>query len=216
MIAERRFSVENLTKMRYNKASVIEKVGNMIEIPFVPTEIAFAALWLVLRIAVWLRQKRIDWKREALLLLMYVNLAVLLRLTFFPMGRVNGRVQPLVLYTAAVYPFRINWIPLVRLRDFARKQDLLLNVVGNAVMFIPSGIILPVVYPRLNRFWKVLLAGIGLSLVIELLQLPFSVRASDVDDLLLNTLGAILGYGIYAAVRCWRRRSRRACLEHRD
>ena len=208
MIAERRFSVENLTKMRYNKASVIEKVGNMIEIPFVPTEIAFAALWLVLRIAVWLRQKRIDWKREALLLLMYVNLAVLLRLTFFPMGRVNGRVQPLVLYTAAVYPFRINWIPLVRLRDFARKQDLLLNVVGNAVMFIPSGIILPVVYPRLNRFWKVLLAGIGLSLAIELLQLPFSVRASDVDDLLLNTLGAILGYGIYAAVRAWKQRSK--------
>jgi glycopeptide antibiotics resistance protein len=124
------------------------------------------------------------------------------------MGRVNGRVQPLVLYTAAVYPFRINWIPLVRLRDFSRKQDLLLNVVGNAVMFIPSGIILPVVYPRLNRFWKVLLAGIGLSLAIELLQLPFSVRASDVDDLLLNTLGAILGYGIYAAVRAWKQRSK--------
>lgn len=188
----------------------------MIEIPFVPTEIAFAALWLILRIAVWLRQKRIDWKREALLLLMYVNLAVLLRFTFFPMGRVNGRVQPLVLYTAAVYPFRINWIPLVRLRDFARKQDLLLNVIGNTAMFIPSGIILPIVYPRLNRFWKVLLAGIGLSLAIELLQLPFSVRSSDVDDLLFNTLGAILGYGLYAAVRCWRRRSKRSRPEPSD
>ena len=188
----------------------------MIEIPFVPTEIAFAALWLVLRIAVWLRQKRIDWKREALLLLMYVNLAVLLRFTFFPMGRVNGRVQPLVLYTAAVWPFRINWIPLVRLHDYVSKRDLLLNVVGNAAMFIPSGIILPVVYPRLDRFWKLLLAGAGLSLAIELLQLPFSVRASDVDDLLLNTLGAILGYGIYAAVRAWKQHSKGSRPEPRD
>ena len=188
----------------------------MIEIPFVPTEIAFAALWLILRIAVWLRQKRIDWKREALLLLMYVNLAVLLRITFFPASRVNGRVQPLALYTAAVWPFRINWIPLVRLHDYVSKRDLLLNVVGNAAMFIPSGIILPVVYPRLDRFWKVLLAGAGLSLTIELLQLPFSVRASDVDDLLLNTLGAILGYGIYAAVRAWKQHSKGSRPEPRD
>ena len=188
----------------------------MIEIPFVPTELAFAALWLMLRIAVWLRQKRIDWKREAVLLLMYVNLAVLLRFTFFPMSRVSGRVQPLVLYTAAVFPFRINWIPMVRLHDYVSKRDLLLNVVGNAAMFIPSGIILPVVYPRLNRFWKVLLAGICISLAIELLQLPFSVRASDVDDLLLNTLGVILGYGLYAALRMRKRHSKKSHPAPRD
>ena len=188
----------------------------MIEIPFVPTELAFAALWLMLRIAVWLRQKRIDWEREVILLLMYVNLAVLLRLTFFPMARVDGRVQPLVMYTAAVFPFRINWVPLVRLLDYASKRDFLLNVVGNAAMFIPSGMILPVVYPRLDRFWKVLLAGAGLSLTIELLQLPFSVRASDVDDLLLNTLGVILGYGVYAAVRKWKQLSKRSHPAPRD
>jgi glycopeptide antibiotics resistance protein len=37
-------------------------------------------------------------------------------------------------------------------------------------------------------------------LCIELLQLPFYSRSSDIDDLILNTLGYLMGYGIYRAV----------------
>ena len=173
----------------------------MVEIPFALLEAVLAAVWLVIRAAVWLRNRRIDWRREALLLLMYVNLAVILRFTFFPMSRVNGQVQPLVFDAAAAFPFRVNLIPLVHLFEFDSRRDLLLNVVGNAVMFIPTGILLPVLYRRLNTFGKVLAAGAGISLCIELIQLPFSVRASDVDDLLMNSLGVIAGYGIYALVR---------------
>ena len=40
-----------------------------------------------------------------------------------------------------------------------------------------------------------------MSLCIEIIQLPFSVRASDVDDLILNVLGVAIGYGSYAAVK---------------
>ena len=173
----------------------------MIEISFPAAELILAAVWLAFRIAVWIRNRQIRWKREAVLLLMYINLAVLLRITFFPMARVNGHVQPLVFDASAVFPFWINWVPFVHLFDFASKRDLLVNVIGNAAMFVPTGILLPVVFRRLDRFPKVLLAGAGLSLCIELLQLPFSVRASDVDDLILNTLGVIVGYGIYALFR---------------
>ena len=73
------------------------------------------------------------------------------------------------------------------------------------ILFVPSGIILPIVYKRLNTFWKVLLAGIGISLCIEIIQLPFSVRATDIDDLILNTIGVIVGYGIVTLIRCLRR-----------
>lgn len=45
------------------------------------------------------------------------------------------------------------------------------------------------------------MTGFLLSLSIEIIQLPFAVRASDVDDLILNTLGCMVGYGIYALVR---------------
>ena len=72
-------------------------------------------------------------------------------------------------------------------------------------MCIPSGIILPIIYKRLDTFVKVRLAGGGISLCIEIIQLPFSVRATDIDDLILNTVGVIMGYGIYALTRLVRR-----------
>ena len=181
----------------------------MTAISFLTGECAFAGLWLFLRALVWLRQGRIDWRREALLLLMYVNLAVILRFTFFPMDRVNGQVQPLLFKPAAILPFRVNLIPLVHILRYRNKREMLLNVLGNVFLFLPSGIVLPLVYRRLNCFWKVVVAGAWLSLCIELLQLPFSVRSTDIDDLLLNTLGVVLGYALYALARCLRKKAAR-------
>ena len=176
----------------------------MVEIPFLFLEFIFTSIWLVIRAVVWTKQKHIDWKREAVLLLMYIHLAVIIRFTFFPMSKVDGHIQPLVFDIATVFPFRINLIPLVNLFDYDSKRDLLLNVIGNTAMFIPSGIVLPIVYKRLNTSWKVILAGAGISLCIEIIQLPFSVRATDIDDLILNTIGVIVGCGIYTLVQCLR------------
>ena len=180
----------------------------MITIPFWAGELALALIWLAVRVCIWLKNKKIDWKREALLLLMFINLAVLLRFTFFPFGTVDGHVQPLIFEADKVLPLRINWIPYVHLFYFESRRDLLVNLIGNTAMFIPSGFILPILYKRLNSFWKVLAAGAGISLCIELLQLPFHVRATDVDDLILNTAGVAIGYGIYALVRAIRRKKK--------
>ena len=176
----------------------------MVEIPFLFLEVVFTSIWLVIRIGVWGKQKYIDRKREAVLLLMFINLAVILRFTFFPMSKVDGHIQPLVFDMATAFPFRVNLLPLVNLFDYESKRDLLLNVIGNVAMFVPSGIVLPIVYKRLNTFRKVLLVGVGISLCIEISQLPFSVRATDVDDLILNTIGVIVGYGIYTLAQCVR------------
>ena len=62
------------------------------------------------------------------------------------------------------------------------------------------GIVYPIVYKKLDTHMKVVFAGVGFSLVIELLQLPFFDRVSDVDDLILNSLGYMLGYFIYLGV----------------
>ena len=173
----------------------------MPEISFLTAELIFTLIWIIVRIVVWIRQKRIDWKREAVLLLMYINLAVIIRFVFFPKALVNGHVQPLVYDPAAVFPFRMNLIPLVHLLDYNNARDIVWNIVGNVTMFIPSGIVLPVVYKKLNSFGKVIAAGAFISLCIEILQLPFASRASDIDDLILNTLGVTVGYGIYALIR---------------
>ena len=142
------------------------------------------------------------------LLLVYICLLVVTRFTFCPFGKVDGKVQALVFYKDNWFPFRINLLPFVYLFDYPVFKEALLNLIGNTTMFIPIGIIWPIVFKKLDTPAKVIVAGMGYSLCIEILQLPFYDRVSDVDDLILNSLGYIIGYGIYAGVKCLKRKRR--------
>lgn len=170
----------------------------MIEISFVSLELAFAAVWLLARIFVWIRQKRIVWKREAVLLLLYLSLAVIIRFVFFPRDTVRGQIQPLVFDPSAVFPFHVNYVPFVNFSNFKTAEETLWNVGGNVVMFIPLGVVLPFVYKSRRSFGKVVATGALISLCVETIQLLFASRTTDIDDLILNTLGVMIGYGIYA------------------
>ena len=173
----------------------------MIKISLLTGELCFTVLWLLSRGMIWMQQKKVVWKREALLLLMYINLAVLIRFVFYPFFTVNGEVQPLIINMSSLQPLRINLIPLVNILDYDIKREAAINIIGNISMFIPTGVIMPILYKRLDCFWKVLLAGAGLSFVIEVIQLLFPGSVTDIDDLILNTLGVAVGYGIYAACK---------------
>ena len=154
-------------------------------------------IWCLVRVICVIKTKRVNWKREFQLLFVYICIVVVARFAFFPFSKVNGEIQPLVFESAKAFPFRINWIPFVNLFDYPEMRDILINVIGNTAMFIPLGIVWPSVYKGLDTHWKVISAGIGVSLCIEILQLPFYDRVSDVDDLLLNSLGFIIGYLLY-------------------
>ena len=158
-------------------------------------------LWLTVRAIVWARDKKLSLKREAMLILVYICLVVVARFTFFPFSKVDGKIQPLVFDRGNWFPFRVNLIPIVYLMDYPERKEALLNLIGNTAMFLPLGIVWPVVYKKLNNHWKVIAAGAGFSLIIELLQLPFYDRVSDIDDLILNTSSFILGYLIFLLVR---------------
>ena len=138
----------------------------MIKISLLTGELCFTVLWILSRGMIWMQQKKVVWKREALLLLMYINLAVLIRFVFYPFFTVNGEVQPLIINMSSLQPLRVNLIPLVNILDYDIKREAAINVIGNISMFIPTGIIMPILYKRLDCFWKVLLSGAGLSLVI--------------------------------------------------
>ena len=173
----------------------------MIKISLLTGELCFTVLWILSRGIIWMQQKKVVWKREALLLLMYINLAVLIRFVFYPFFTVNGEVQPLIINMSSLQPLRVNLIPLVNILDYDIKREAAINIIGNISMFIPTGVIMPILYKRLDCFWKVLLAGAGLSFVIEVIQLLFPGSVTDIDDLILNTLGVAVGYGIYAACK---------------
>lgn len=75
------------------------------------------------------------------------------------------------------------------------------QVLGNFVMLLPLGIYLPLLYKRLSGFISVFLVSLLVAISIEVLQLATSFRSVDVDDVLLNTAGAVLGYIIYRILR---------------
>lgn len=71
------------------------------------------------------------------------------------------------------------------------------NIAGNILLFFPLGFLMPMLYGSYRRFWRVSLFGAALSLSIEIWQL-FLHRATDVDDLMLNVFGTMIGFVIYA------------------
>ena len=178
----------------------------MICIPFSLTFAAITALWVFIRAAICFRRNRCSLKRELQLLLVYVCIVVVVRFTFFPFGTVDGAVQPLEFDAANAFPPRINWVPFVYLFDYPVFREALINLIGNTAMFIPLGIVWPAVFRELDTHTKAIAAGVGTSLLIEILQLPFYVRCSDIDDLILNSAGYLMGYGIHLLVKALRQR----------
>ena len=73
----------------------------------------------------------------------------------------------------------------------------IINCFGNILLFLPLGLLPPVLWQRMRKFWKTILLAIAVMTVIELLQMVLRVGVCDVDDLILNTLGAAVGYCIY-------------------
>ena len=163
--------------------------------------IAISALWLIVRGYFWIRNKKINWRREAALILVYICIVVVVRFTFCPFGTVNGEIQPLLFDAKKIYPFWINLKPFIYWFDYPTMREALLNLIGNIAMFIPLGIVWPAVFKKLDTHLKVIAAGVGFSLSLELLQLLFYDRATDIDDLILNSLGYLIGYGIYLFVK---------------
>ena len=73
----------------------------------------------------------------------------------------------------------------------------LVNIFGNIAMFVPFGTFLPAMWPRLQKVWKAVPVGFLIILLVEILQL-FTLRGRcDVDDVLLNMIGILSGYGLW-------------------
>ena len=79
------------------------------------------------------------------------------------------------------------------------------NLFGNILIFVPYGFFISMAAER-RGFFKTLFCSFGLSLCVELVQLVTRVGSFDVDDILLNTIGGILGYILFAICNGIRRR----------
>jgi glycopeptide antibiotics resistance protein len=83
----------------------------------------------------------------------------------------------------------------------AGGRDLKVNFVGNLVAFLPMGVLVPLMAGGRRPALRVAVASFGLSLVIEVLQGLSGRRVADVDDVILNTAGGLIGYGLWLGYR---------------
>lgn len=108
--------------------------------------------------------------------------------------------------TYAERGYHYNLVPLKEIKRFLLYREILgmrsvlLNIVGNVAAFMPFGALLPVFSARGRRFRFTALYSFELSLFVELLQLISKVGSFDVDDILLNTIGGILGFALYKII----------------
>ncbi len=80
---------------------------------------------------------------------------------------------------------------------YADRLNSFENLAGNVLLFLPLGFLLPWVWRGMRRWRRTLAAAFLCSAGIELFQLFSAFGAFDVDDLLLNCAGAMLGFGLW-------------------
>ena len=105
--------------------------------------------------------------------------------------------------------YRYNLIPFKEIERFwiYRKElgiHSFFNLAGNILGFMPAGFFIPMLWEERKGFWFTACVTFEMSLLLEILQLIFRVGSFDVDDLILNTLGGILGYLLLKMVEKWR------------
>ena len=87
--------------------------------------------------------------------------------------------------------FSFNLIPLIDIVN--SPLDYIRNTLLNVILFVPLGILLPIMWKEYRSLQSIAITGFLLSLFIEILQI-FTFRLTDVDDLITNTAGAVAGY----------------------
>ena len=111
--------------------------------------------------------------------------------------------------------YAYNLLPLKEITRYFRYYRtlgmplFLINIVGNMVAFMPFGFFLPIISRRSRKWYNTVSFGLIFSLILETLQLIFKVGSFDVDDMLLNTVGAGLGFLVYRTVQRTRVKMRR-------
>ena len=171
----------------------------MIEISYLQIFILITIIWTFVRFAIAVRSKKFSAKRELQMLLVYICLVVITRFVYFPLHRVDGKIGTLTIGFSEAPSDMVSIIPFYFLFD--RYDGWLINVIGNIAMFIPVGIVWPICFRELDNIIKTVLAGVGLIIFIELSQLLCIDRHTDIDDVILNTCGVLIGAGIIFTIR---------------
>lgn len=153
---------------------------------------------IVISIIVYINSQRKNKKGTSLYNTGIILLSVVMVIIFSLTG-----VSPISGFNIEIRIDEISFIPFRGIIEMLKGEltlHTIINILGNIIMFMPMGFLLPLLFSNLDSLKKTVAVGFGTSLLIEFTQL-FLIRATDIDDLILNTFGTMLGYLVFLTLK---------------
>lgn len=99
----------------------------------------------------------------------------------------------------SMWAYNVNLIPFKSIVFYASGEHVnfdiaLNNLIGNFIMLLPLGLLLPFMFKKCQSLITITTIAFCTSFAIEILQFTLQIGRADIDDLILNTLGAIFGF----------------------
>ena len=177
----------------------------MIENNFIIVSFVSIIIWLIYRIGMSIKNRKVNLGREIILFVFFIYFLCLLLLTIFKGGIITIR-NPFNDYMYKEYGLSgiINIVPIKEtittfLHSEAGLRNSVRNVIGNIIAFIPLGFFIPLLFDKFNNYKKVFKVGFLSSLAIEITQIFVGSNVCDIDDIIYNTLGAMVGFICFKA-----------------
>lgn len=205
--------VPGANKKRSRDVGLIQQyIENMLLYIIVLLPIYGLSRWIYARGRIKKKQGEVCWKREVLLVLFVAYVIGIASQTIIPkwdMGVLSetGEFYFDLLINREVVS--INLIPFTTIAYFFStsgelisdwKSVVLVNLLGNVALFIPFGLLLPQLWRKFRSLKSIVIMSIAIPFTIEFIQY-FIGRSSDIDDVLLNAIGILLGYFFWTCIR---------------
>lgn len=168
-------------------------------VAMMPYMIAAIPIFVICRLVIYHKTKKFNWRREVALLFFTVFLVGLASQTVIPKFDLTEGIKIIDSGTGEInlMPFKVIQETYHEAVINGHTNYLIINFLGNIIMFMPIGFFIPVLWNIKSR--NVILIGSAISLFIEITQLLLP-RGTDIDDLILNTLGTALGMIAYKLI----------------
>ncbi|KAA0745769.1 VanZ family protein [Bacillus sp. AY3-1] len=153
-------------------------------------------------------KKGVNWWKELISFLFVIYIGMVVAITLFPIpigfptGIENIRLSINIVPFASIIK-DIGKIGIAYDGDVLFMIGLIVrNVGGNILLLMPLGFLAPIIWDKFKKIKNTILLGLAISISIELLQLTGSLfsgwgRITDIDDVIFNVIGSIVGYFIY-------------------
>ena len=159
---------------------------------------------LIVEISRFIKAKRSKRKffclKEFFVILFQVYLALLISVTLFPLMIDDRKVNLIVNFIPIVNSVKDLMVD-VNSMGFFMVKFWIINILGNIVLLAPLAFIMPIISKKFRSLKSVVILCFCTSCFIEFLQFLSlfigNLRSVDIDDVILNTLGAFIGFGAF-------------------